>query len=592
MSLNPGRPAQASHPSVVLGVSDSHDAGATLIVDGRIVAAVNEERLNRHKQSAGFPAQSIGAVFKLTGIDPRNVERVGLAGRVSFGEPPVNNDYSMNDGSERVSMYAAEALDALPGVRTALRSSIGLAGYQRVMPLFASKRLDRICRLLADLGVNAEMRAFDHHDAHVASAYFTSGEPECLILSNDGYGDAVCAKVSLGSRGRLTELSRNTFFNSIGLYYNYVTHFCGFPKIYHAGKTTGLAAFGNPARTIDAFREMIHWDEARGIYVNDGPAFRQGLRAIHERFAGMRREDVAAGMQRHLEEVVVAMARHYMRRTGQRRLALVGGIHANVRANQKVGEIDDVERVFVFPNMGDGGLSAGAAFLAWAGDGSPVTFPPPLEHVYLGNQFGEREITEALARHSLPFERPANLARAIAEHLAHGRIVARFDGAMEYGPRALGNRSILCAATDASVNSWLNERLKRTEFMPFAPVVREPDAPEFFRNVTDATRHAAEFMTITYDATERCRKEAPAIVHVDGTARPQIIRRAINPGYFDILTEYQKLTGLSVLVNTSFNMHEEPIVCTPDDAARAYVASSLDVLAAGPFLVRARCDSR
>ena len=577
---------QAARPSVVLGISNSHDAGATLLVDGRVVAAVNEERLNRRKQTAGFPVNSINTVLKLGGVDPRSVERVGLAGRISFGEPPVNNDYSMNDGGARASMFVAETLDALPGVRSVLRSSFGLSGYQTIMPLFASKRVERIRKLLSDMNVTAESRVFDHHDAHVASAYYTSGNPECLILSNDGYGDAVCAKVSVGSAGRLTELSRNTFFNSIGLYYNYVTHFCGFQKIYHAGKTTGLAAFGDPERTIDAFRQLIHWDDANGVYVNDGPSFRGALRAVHQLFAGMKREDVAAGMQRHLEEIIVAMVHHYIARTGQRRIALVGGVHANVRVNQKVAEIEGVEQTFVFPNMGDGGLSTGAAYLTWAGNDSIEHFPPKLEHAYLGNRFSEHEIAEALARHSLPFEKPTNLALAVAEHLANGRIVARFDGAMEYGPRALGNRSILCAATDHSVNSWLNERLERTEFMPFAPVVREPDAPAYFRNLNDATRHTAEFMTITYDVTERCRKEAPAIVHVDGTARPQIVRRDINPGYFDILTEYNRLTGLSVLVNTSFNMHEEPIVCSPDDAARAFLAGNLDVLAAGPFLVQ------
>ena len=191
-----------------------------------------------------------------------------------------------------------------------------------------------------------------------------------------------------------------------------------------------------------------------------------------------------------------------------------------------------------------------------------------------------------MRRRALAFDRPKDLAVEIAKELAADRIVARFDGRMEYGPRALGNRSILYPATRPDVNTWLNRQLRRTEFMPFAPVVRLQDAADFFQGFDERTAHTAEFMTITYDVTERCRQEAPAIVHVDGTARPQVLRRDVNPGYYDILEEYHRLTGLSVLVNTSFNMHEEPIVCTPEDAIKAFFESDLDVLVMGPFVVR------
>jgi carbamoyltransferase len=214
-----------------------------------------------------------------------------------------------------------------------------------------------------------------------------------------------------------------------------------------------------------------------------------------------------------------------------------------------------------------------------------MTAPQHLPSLYLGPQWSEPQLADVLAKKGLAYERPVQLARGIAALLAEGRIIARFDGRMEYGPRALGNRSILYRATDPSANDWLNTQLGRSEFMPFAPVLRDVDAPRLIEGYGPVTAHAAKFMTITHQATEACQKEAPACVHVDGTMRPQVIQRADNPEYYDILTEYHALTGRSVLVNTSFNMHEEPIVCSPDDALRAFESSNLDHLVLGPFLI-------
>jgi carbamoyltransferase len=263
----------------------------------------------------------------------------------------------------------------------------------------------------------------------------------------------------------------------------------------------------------------------------------------------------------------------------------VGGVHANVRANQAMAEETGLRSFFVFPNMGDGGLSLGAALLAWVDLGHKQPRPWMLSDLYLGPQWSETDFSRILSSRGVPFERPANLARRVAELLAAGEIVARFDGRMEYGPRALGNRSILYRATDRTANDWLNAQLGRSEFMPFAPVVRNVDAPRLIEGYGSVTAYTSKFMTITFQATEACRREAPACVHLDGTMRPQVIQRAANPGYYDILSEYHSLTGRGVLVNTSFNMHEEPIVCSPQDALRAFEISSLGHLILGPFLV-------
>src|SRR5262249_107894 len=219
---------------------------------------------------------------------------------------------------------------------------------------------------LLQCGVDAPIEAYNHHDCHVASAYYTSGEPSVLVVSNDGFGDGQCAKIAVGDHGCLRTVSENSFVNSLGVYYNYVTHFCGFPKSHHAGKTTGLAAFGDPQRTIAMFRELMSWDGTRGLYVSHGRVFRNCLRDLYARLDGTAREDAAAGVQLLCEEIVTAQIRHWMEKTQLRRLALVGGVHANVKVNQRVAEQPGVDRVFVFPNMGDGGLALGAAFLEWA----------------------------------------------------------------------------------------------------------------------------------------------------------------------------------------------------------------------------------
>jgi carbamoyltransferase len=207
-----------------------------------------------------------------------------------------------------------------------------------------------------------------------------------------------------------------------------------------------------------------------------------------------------------------------------------------------------------------------------------------MRDAYLGPEFTPAEIRSELEREGLSFTEPQNLAAEVARRIHSGEVIARFDGRMEYGPRALGNRSILYHAREPDVNQWLNERLGRTEFMPFAPVTLWEARERCYVGLAGA-EHTAEFMTITFDCTPWMRENCPAAVHVDGTARPQLIRREINPGYYDIVAEYEKLSGIPCLINTSFNMHEEPIVCTPHDAVRAFVQGNLDGLAIGPYLV-------
>jgi carbamoyltransferase len=304
------------------------------------------------------------------------------------------------------------------------------------------------------------------------------------------------------------------------------------------------------------------------------------------------REDLAASIQKHTERLATEFARHWIGVTGKRDVALAGGLFGNVRINQEIHELDAVDRCFVHPGMSDAGMGVGAALAAYY-DRSPrpALNTRCLDHVYLGPSFGAGEIEVALAGRGLDVSFPDDLEAEVAGLLAEGAVVARFDGRMEYGPRALGNRSILYRPDDPSVNDWLNAALKRTEFMPFAPAVREEDASRCFHHMEGAER-TSRFMTITFYCTDLMRKRCPGTVHIDGTARPQVVRSEDNPSFHRIIERYGELTGTPAIINTSFNMHEEPIVCSPDDAVRAFVSSQLDYLAIGPYLARNPAQKR
>jgi carbamoyltransferase len=410
---------------------------------------------------------------------------------------------------------------------------------------------------------------------------------EATVITMDGAGDNSSSHVYHVKDGQFRKLWNVDSFNSIGNYYGYITHICGFKAHRHEGKVTGLAAYGEPIYA-DILKQFIAYEN--GSTVNKGGVFYwaavNGIEKALPR--SYRREDLAASMQQVLEDVGCAYIRHWVKKTGCGNLALAGGIFANVKLNQRIHQLDGVRSLFIHPGMGDEGLAVGAALAINAGFDKNVEIQigsSKLADVYFGPGSDDREIKRAVEKEKLEAERVQEIEPRIAALLARGFVVARFNGRMEYGPRALGNRSILYQATDPTVNDWLNKRLQRTEFMPFAPVTLKEFADQCYVNLEGA-RDAARFMTITFDCTDWMKKHCPAVVHVDGTARPQIIDKRANPSYHRIVEEYRKLTGLPTLINTSFNMHEEPIVCTPADALRAFLEGHLDYLAMGNYLLK------
>ncbi len=567
----------------ILGITDGDDAGAVLLQDGRIIAAVNEERLNRMKLSIGFPRLAIEEVLRLGNINCRQVDKVALAAHiekwVSSSQPNkgwFQRASIVDRARNKIASLLAKPLANVP---------IAYSAYKLLKRLSFGRRRSHVEQTLREMGIMAPVSYHVHHLCHALSAFDASGYEEALSISLDGGGDGSCSNVIDMSNDAYTLLNSLDSLHSIGNFYAYVTHLCGFRANIHEGKITGLAAHGEP-KYIDIFRKLITYQN--GQLRNIGSVYHNtAIELIREQLPiDWEQKHLAASIQQHLEDVVIQYVQYWLKKTGRRNLALSGGVFANVLLNQKIAELPECDNVFVVPAMGDGGLGAGAAFDCWRATCNGTHHPEDtfMLDAYLGPSFTDEQIEQELSRSKVEYTHHEDIETVIAELLASKRVVARFEGRMEYGPRALGSRSIMYHPGDRSVNDWLNKRLNRTEFMPFAPAClagREHDL--FIWN--EASARAARFMTITLDCTDWMKQHCSAVVHIDGTARPQIVDAETNLSFHKVLTTFEKLTGIPVLVNTSFNMHEEPIVCTPHDAVRAYQLGRLDNLAIGNFLL-------
>jgi len=432
-----------------------------------------------------------------------------------------------------------------------------------------------------------------HQDAHAASAFWGSGFEEALCFTYDGgmsndtwFGGLYRCSRSAGVQP--LEQFDALQYAKVTTLYTFVTALLGFMPLRHEGKITGLAAYGTATerclqllqkwfeQEYSQIEETMYWVNC---YDNNAVPQLVPSNSKLERFrleiAGISKEELAASVQDFAEKHVIQIIRK-AKELGWvgANICLAGGLFANVKINQRVAELG-FESLFVAPPMTDDGTALGAAWHVNAG--SPSFRPKTLHSMFLGPRFADDSAVRLIRDEHIRFSCPANLASVIAELLSQGKIVAVFQGAAEFGPRALGNRSILAQATKSDINQSLNERLNRTEFMPFAPMTREEDAEDCYFDI-GRVKHAAEFMTVTVNCKDIMRQKGAASVHIDGTARPQLIVKQHHPLIHDVLTAYKGLTGNPSIVNTSFNVHEEPIVCSPKDALRGFFESALDYL--------------
>jgi len=571
----------------ILGIGDHVSCGSALVSDGRLVAAINDERLVREKMVFGVPRESIRMILDMLSLSPRDIDAIAVGTKnqhlIDHYVDYRGGWFGLQRGKYKQFLFEAGSSISKYRGKVPFLSSVY---YAMRKPAFAKRRSGLRKILREEFGFLCPVHFLDHHYCHATSVYYTSGFEDAIVFSIDGGGDGKSARIYDIRNGRFNELTSISSFDSLGCFYSYVTQICGFKAGKHEGKITGLAAYGEPKYVPQLKRMMAREDGTVRNVANVFflSALRELERLLPDDFS---HRDLAASIQSYVEEMVVGLAEYWRGKTGHRNVGLVGGLFANVKINQRVHEMEGVESVFVHPGMSDEGMPVGAA-LGLYYELSGKKYDPgfvTMDHVYLGPEYGDEEIESELRRQGVEFTRPADLELEVARLLAGGAVVARFSGRMEYGPRALGNRTILYQATDPSVNHWLNDALKRTEFMPFAPIVLSERAHECFENLGGA-ENTARFMTITFDCKRWMAEKCRGVVHVDNTARPQLVSENDNPGMYKILDEYYKLTGLPVLINTSFNMHEEPIVCSPYDAVRAFKLGRLDYLSIGGFLAK------
>ena len=564
-----------------LGINeDLFDSGVALGDGERVLFASNEERYTRRKNEGGLPSQALASLFAFTGVAPSDIDVICMSGLMTPPPPvrllPRSHLWLYNARREKKDSFLRKFLDDvtfyLPVSHTSETSLLRRISVP-FLPLMTRMVLPGPLR-------RKPIHYVEHHVGHAAAAWKLSGFEEALVLSIDGMGDGLSLLVLHCIPGQpMKRLWAVSSRDSLGLFFQVLAEAFGFVSCRDEGKITGLAACGVAANVDVPF--PFRYEKDRLEFTGGFGFGQRGIdwakRTLADKY---RREDLAAWAQENLEKYVAHIAQHYLQQTGLRRLAVAGGVVANVKLNQRLHELPEVDQLFVLPNMGDGGLGLGALC---AHDGIA---PQWVRDVFWGESFTDAEIEPLLQEEHLNYRQVEDIEEETASLLAEGNIVARFAGRMEWGPRALGNRSILVRTTDRVVVGRLNLLLQRSDFMPFAPAILDEDATLYCIN-PDPARHAAEFMTVCFDCTEKMKQENPAIVHVDGTARAQLVRRESNPGFHKILSRFKDKTGSSVVLNTSFNIHEEPIIRTPREAVTAFLKARLDYLAIGNFLVKA-----
>ncbi|GIV57645.1 MAG: carbamoyltransferase [Rhodothermaceae bacterium] len=574
----------------ILGISCwYHDAAACLVQDGRIVAAAQEERFTRRKHDAGFPRHAIAYCLRQAGLTTRDLDVVAF-----YDKPFLKFERLLET-------YVATAPK-------------GLRSFIKAMPLWLKQKLWIPDLLAKELDYDGPLVFPEHHESHAASAFFPSPFERAAFLTTDGVGEWATTSYGTGEGNRLRILAEIHFPHSLGLLYSAFTYFCGFKVNSGEYKLMGLAPYGEP-RYVDAIRsELIDVKEDGSFRLNmDYFTYAHGLRMTGRRFARLfggprrppegpltRREmDLARSVQVVTEEVLLRMARHVHRATGLPDLCLAGGVALNCVANGRILREGPFERLWIQPAAGDAGGALGAALMAWhdyLGRERTPAAPDAMQGAYLGPAFSDDAITAFLEREGIPHEHLPDedaLVRRTAGLLAAGKVVGWFQGRMEFGPRALGNRSILADPRGRDVQRTVNLKIKfRESFRPFAPSVLADRAADYFDLDVPSPYMLlvapVKGARIEGEGLERLRHidaPLPAVTHVDGSARIQTVDDATNPRFARLLRAFEAETGCPVLVNTSFNVRGEPIVCTPEDAYRCFRRTHMDALVMGTYLV-------
>ena len=599
---------------IIIGINFGHDAAVAIIRNGKVLAAIEEEKVSRIKQDFGWPRNSLKRLLAEHSIKPSEVDAIVMATEVTHNLGKAEVKYRFT--KERIDKNI-EYLNRITNYFGLPISKPGNDNGELIKKLIKAEGF-----------VNARFLRFNHHLAHAASAFYVSPIDLSLVITSDGHGGRSSFNFyKVGSQG-LEVIRENDYTTSVGLFYSSITRLLGFRATRHEGKITGLAAYGKAGPLLQKFRNLFFYENGRLCRFphNDLEMWWKKLKIISklnfssrinlktsesdlsidyarrgqvllswlkENTVGYSKEDIAFACQKVAEEVTVKELEIVLNENfnGQNvAVGLAGGVFANVRINQMIYETKGVSNIFVQPAMGDSGLAIGLAML---GDIDLTNKSKEERHyafkdTYIGpdytkdvESFIEEIKVEAIV---IKMDKPA---KEIAQMLMDNKVVGFWHGSMEWGPRALGRRSMILNTFDRTVNDSVNKRLNRTEFMPFAPSIidykMETYIPSYRKDCP-----AADYMTITYDVDPKYHDQLQAVVHVDGTARPQVVKKETNPYYYEIIDEFYKLSGCGAIVNTSFNAHEEPIVSGPEVAYKALKEDRIDSLVIDNYLILAK----
>ena len=561
----------------VLGVWDGHDSGAALIEDNKIVYAANEERFTRRKLEVRFPSNSIAAALRYAGLRPADIEAV------SFPTTELTKTISRVFPSQKERYYMFRRRKML---RPRLESLMHYAKYGMtsigVLPGCREISRAAVSRELRHLGFG-DFRLYDvdHHESHAATAAFTSGYKDVLVVTLDGLGDGLSGSVSTLENGELRRRSAIGARDSIGIFYEQVTNILGMRELEDEGKVMAMADFSYPFDLEDnKLRDFFRVEDSK-IIAKYGPIAQYDM--LNRIAWGTPKEQFAYMAQQLLESVFWKFFSNLHKKYGFDNLALAGGIFSNVKANMAIRERSGFKRIYVFPHMGDGGIALGSAMQT--GYSLSGTSSYAFSDSYLGDSYSDADIEEALRKEKwLHFQKSKDKGRHAAELLGKNNYVFWFQGRFEYGPRALGNRSIIAKADSDDVKDRLNLYVKQREwFQPFAPSVLDEDAPRLMEGIRDRNK----FMTMAYRIKDDKRHLMKSVMHVDFTARPQMVGEE-NKNYRDMLLSVRKTNGYGVVLNTSFNIHGQPIVSSPGDAIETMRKTRTRYMFIGDYFVESK----
>ena len=569
----------------VIGIHEGHNAAAAFVENGCLVFALQEERLTRVKNQGGLPKRALGELAE------KFIEGRMIGSDIRFGYGAAAIIASCWERDDLIRAYEISSPDLMNQFKRFGRKNATLAD------LIDRRRAEKIAAELSSVlrKPSLEITRLDHHLCHAAAAYFGWGETDekVLVVTCDGSGDGVCATVSVGYKGQIQRIAKVEETHSIGRLYANVTYLTGMVPLEHEYKLMGLAPYAEKSRESGALatelESCFEFDPKKPLVWrrrNGCPPMQYASAFLANVLRRKRFDHVAAGVQMFLERFLVRWIRTCVLETGIGKVALSGGVFMNVKANQRILEIPELEELFVFPSCGDETNAIGVAWFLY--NQLFKRMPFPLTHLYWGPDYDGHRAEEALSKcrfqSAVRVEQLKDIEKRVAEILSHGNIVARYKGKVEFGARALGNRSILANPSYASSVREINEMIKCRDFwMPFAPSVLTERSSDYFLKPKPMK---APYMMITFDSCPEKRNKMIAAIHPhDYTGRPQEVDEQSNPDYYKLLKHFEDMTGEGIILNTSFNLHGEPIVCTPEDALRVFDVSGLRYLALGDFLL-------